>query len=63
MQITSALCGPKRRSPRFNMRTATKLSWYIDRKDAAAALRKQQTNQVRSKVVRQIIRLRSFYAT
>jgi len=41
----------------------TALSWYIDRKDAAAALCKQQTNQTRSGVVRYVIRLRSIYAT
>jgi hypothetical protein len=48
---------------RLDTRAATKLFWYIDRKDAAAALRKQQTNQARVGAIRQIIRLRSFYAT
>jgi hypothetical protein len=48
MQVTSRLCEAGSRLSRFTARTATAKSWCIDRKDAAATSRKQQTNQARS---------------
>jgi hypothetical protein len=55
MQIKSPLCGAGRTPSRLRAldrnSAVTALSWYIDRKDAAAAFCKQQTNQTRGTVV------------
>jgi hypothetical protein len=58
----AVLCGLKKTTPHLHT-GETELSWCIDRKDAAAASCKQQTNQACSGVVRYVVRMRTFYET